>query len=324
HLIAWTYTGTSFIVCNITEFSRDVLPKHFKHNNFSSFVRQLNMQVNKSPRGHRTLAENQIWEFSHLKFLRNRPDLLDEIKRKALESESMRRDNNDINSHMAMMQMAQTDLIQQLSHLQENFTQVMRELAETRRRQNVQQQMMKEMMDFISKQYGGNVPIQSESFNEFEIKQDPDRPPSIYITSADSSGNSQQQQMPNFYLSANDQHQQQQPSSPTSKSTPNSPTSPRHHIPQLSVQTQNLNQESPRLNINDYQHHQAPPVSPSLSPYQSAVNTPLPPSPCPSPGGFLREDENTLYSPRSPLTPNSFMNMERQQQFNMQSNSFNS
>ncbi|OAD70908.1 heat shock factor-type transcription factor, partial [Phycomyces blakesleeanus NRRL 1555(-)] len=89
HLIAWTYSGTSFIVCNITEFSRDVLPKHFKHNNFSSFVRQLNMQVlygfhkvNKSPRGHRTLAENQIWEFSHPKFMRGRPDLLDEIKRK--------------------------------------------------------------------------------------------------------------------------------------------------------------------------------------------------------------------------------------------------
>jgi hypothetical protein len=41
----------------------------------------------------------------------------------------------------------------------------------------------------------------------------------------------------------------------------------------------------------------------------------------------LREDENTMYSPRSPLTPNSFITMQRQQQQqynNMQSNAFNS
>lgn len=27
HLISWNYSGTSFIVCNVLEFSRDVLPK---------------------------------------------------------------------------------------------------------------------------------------------------------------------------------------------------------------------------------------------------------------------------------------------------------
>ena len=38
-----------------------------------------------TPRAQRTSADVQTWEFSHPKFLRNRPDLLEEIKRKALD-----------------------------------------------------------------------------------------------------------------------------------------------------------------------------------------------------------------------------------------------
>jgi hypothetical protein len=43
HLIAWSYAGTSFIVADASELAREVLPKYFRHNNFASFVRQLNM-----------------------------------------------------------------------------------------------------------------------------------------------------------------------------------------------------------------------------------------------------------------------------------------
>ncbi|KAI9307800.1 HSF-type DNA-binding-domain-containing protein, partial [Cunninghamella echinulata] len=94
NLIIWNPSGQSFSVYNAKAFSKEVLPSHFKHSNFSSFVRLLNMygfhKINKSPRGQRS-SEKEIWEFSHPKFIRGHPELLKDIKRKAMDSELMRR-----------------------------------------------------------------------------------------------------------------------------------------------------------------------------------------------------------------------------------------
>ncbi|KAG8908590.1 hypothetical protein FRB99_004878 [Tulasnella sp. 403] len=84
--IHWSNDGRSFIVTNQDAFSTEILPKHFKHSNFASFVRQLNMydfhKTNRAPRSQRGV-EKECSVFSHPKFQRGRPDLLPEIRRKA-------------------------------------------------------------------------------------------------------------------------------------------------------------------------------------------------------------------------------------------------
>lgn len=41
--IRWLAAGDGFLLVNAEVFAKDVLPLYFKHNNFATFVRQLNM-----------------------------------------------------------------------------------------------------------------------------------------------------------------------------------------------------------------------------------------------------------------------------------------
>ena len=82
-IISWNEAGTVFLVKNVTDFCDEVLPVYFKHNNYASFVRQLNMYD-----FHKVREGSWDNAFKHPLFLQGRADLLKEIKRKTSESHS--------------------------------------------------------------------------------------------------------------------------------------------------------------------------------------------------------------------------------------------
>lgn len=87
-IASWSTDGMTFVVKDPEVFASNVIPQYFKHNNFSSFVRQLNFYGFRKIKNDSIKivqgedpADQKYWRFRHEFFIRGRPDLLSEIKK---------------------------------------------------------------------------------------------------------------------------------------------------------------------------------------------------------------------------------------------------
>ncbi|KAJ7098147.1 hypothetical protein B0H15DRAFT_772442, partial [Mycena belliarum] len=187
HLIEWSTSGDSFFVFDQERFSREVLPHWFKHQNFASFVRQLNMYgFHKIPHLQQGVlkseAESDHWNFYQQNFLRDQPDLLCLIQRKkaanAADDEKPDSTNAplptasngqvlDIQSivqGIAAIKRHQTTISAELSDLKRNNELLWQESEAARQRHQKQQDTINRIVKFLAGVFGHHAgsPVHKE------------------------------------------------------------------------------------------------------------------------------------------------------------------
>lgn len=160
-LICWSPSGTSFHVFDQGRFSKEVLPKFFKHNNMASFIRQLNMygfrKVVHIEQGGLVKPERDDTEFQHPFFIRGQEHLLENIKRKVTNVSSVRQEDmkvstdevNKILNDVQLMKGKQETIDSRITAMRHENEALWREVASLRQKHTQQQKVVNKLIQFL-------------------------------------------------------------------------------------------------------------------------------------------------------------------------------
>eukprot|EP00794_Sanderia_malayensis_P019255 gene19255-21183_t len=162
-LISWSKNGTAFCIHDPTILSKDILPMYYKHNNFTSFVRQLNMygfkKVVSSDYGG-IKSDKDEWEFHHPNFINGRPDLLEHVKRKVHPEEKKVKSEefSVIIEDVKELQVKHSNVQDRLESLKLENEDLWREVGDLRLKHKKQQHVLNKLIKFLILVYGGKTP----------------------------------------------------------------------------------------------------------------------------------------------------------------------
>ena len=138
--VQWSANGKSFIVLNQEGFSKNVLPKYFKHNQLSSFTRQLNLYGFRKilPLSHGSVQLEEQLEFRRPFFVRGKVNMLPLIKRKVTtisNPNSMQaEDTAAVLDEVTEIKDNQSKLTQTLSDMKQENEDLLREVVSLRQK----------------------------------------------------------------------------------------------------------------------------------------------------------------------------------------------